>query len=116
MREENHQVPAVSPSLLRKLLGSRGVVLLWEVEKTLAMLPTHPHCPRIPAAHTSLLPTHPHCPQGAVPKISEDRQNLIDPSSQQGVALIQTPVHSPLSNLAYSQWANSGGFLQESNH
>lgn len=68
------------------------VVLLWEVENTLYVLPTHPYCP-----------------QGAtVPKIFEDGQNLINPSPQQGVVLIQTHVHSPSLNLAYSQRANSG--------
>lgn len=87
VREWYCQVPAVG-----RLLGSRLVVLLWEVERTLYVLPTHPYCP-----------------QGAtVPKIFEDGQNLINPSPQQGVALIQTPVHSPRLNLASSQWANMG--------
>lgn len=54
-----------------------------------------------------VLPTQPYCPQRAtVLKIFEDGQNLINSSPQQQVAPIQTPVHSPRLNLAYSPWAN----------
>lgn len=56
-----------------------------------------------------LLPTHLYCPQRArAPEIFKDGQNANNPSPQQGVALIQTPVPSASLNLAYSQRAGSG--------